>query len=288
MLEEIIEKSLERVVPGTADFRDSEGFLCCGKCGQRREKKIEFDFGKGPVSRIVGIQCRCGAEEERQRAEQIKVQQEAERRTHSLMDPAFKDCYFSEFKKTRENEENFSICRNYAENFDACKASGYGLLMTGPVGTGKTYAASCVSNHILSSGHSVLFTNMPRILSRIESDRQAEENLLERLKTVDLLVLDDIGAERTTSYAAEKMFAVVDARYRAKRPIIVTSNLSIQDMQQETDLKYQRSFDRLFEMCLPMTWIGRNWRRNDYQKRVSDMRATIFGETKIPFAEATS
>ena len=91
----------------------------------------------------------------------------------------------------------------------------------------------------------------------------------------DRLIIDDLGAERSTDYALEKVYNIVDSRYRAKKPLILTTNLSMDEMKDTADLRYGRIYDRIFELCYPMQFVGPSWRRREATRRFNDMKALL-------------
>ena len=93
-----------------------------------------------------------------------------------------------------------------------------------------------------------------------------------------LLIIDDLGAERSTDFALEKVYNVVDSRYRAKRPIILTTNLSMEEMKETLDIRYTRIFDRIFEMCYPMQFKGLSWRKGEAARRYNDTKSFLEGD----------
>lgn len=77
-----------------------------------------------------------------------------------------------------------------------------------------------------------------------------------------LLILDDFGMERQTEYALEQVFNVVDARYHSGQPLIVTTNLSLSELQNPQSREHTRIYDRILEMCSPVNF-GNNGRRKE-------------------------
>ena len=75
---------------------------------------------------------------------------------------------------------------------------------------------------------------------------------LDALKNCDLLILDDFGMERQTDYAQEQVFGIIDGRYLARKPLVVTTNLSVQEMKEPADMTEKRIFDRILEVCVPL------------------------------------
>ena len=78
---------------------------------------------------------------------------------------------------------------------------------------------------------------------------QDKQALLDRMQSYSLLVLDDLGAERDTAYAAEQVFNVVDARVQTGLPLVVTTNLSVKEMQEADSMQLKRIYDRVLELC---------------------------------------
>ena len=101
----------------------------------------------------------------------------------------------------------------------------------GDVGTGKTTLAMLVSKAALEAGHSVAIYSVPRLLAEIRDTYDADarrallRRLLQRLRAVDLLHLDDLGAEKQTDWVLEQLYSLVNERYEAERSIVVTTNL---------------------------------------------------------------
>lgn len=121
-----------------------------------------------------------------------------------------------------------SEVRRYVRNLDARLREGRGLWLTGDVGTGKTSLAMLVSKAAIDSGHSVAIYSLPRLLNLIRDEVGGENSLLDlldRLSSVDLLHIDDLGAQHTTPWRLEQLYSIVDARYQARRAIVATTNL---------------------------------------------------------------
>ena len=95
--------------------------------------------------------------------------------------------------------------------------------------------------------------------------------------TMEASIIDDLGAERSTDTALEKVYNIVDSRYRAKRPVILTTNLGIDEMKETLDIRYSRIYDRIFEMCYPMQFKGQSWRKVEAAYRFDEMRKFLEG-----------
>ena len=147
------------------------------------------------------------------------------------------------------------------EHWEDAARKNIGLLLFGDVGTGKSFLAGCIANALLEQDVPVLMTNFPTILNRMTglfgSDRA---DFLASLNAYDLLILDDLGAERGTEYALEQVFAVIDARYRSRKPLVVTTNLTLDALKHPDDLAHARIYDRILEICAPILFGGENLR----------------------------
>ncbi len=118
--------------------------------------------------------------------------------------------------------------RGYVRNLNARIEEGRGMWLVGDVGTGKTTLAMIVSSAALEAGRSVAIYSLPRLLNLIRDEVGTDNSLLDlldRLSCVDLLHIDDLGAQHTTPWRLEQLYSIVDARYQAGRAILATTNL---------------------------------------------------------------
>lgn len=274
--------------PENGDYYDSEGFLVCGKCHTRRQvevnmpdlKAVPFD-PKKKVRVKMPVSCRCRAE--RRYQEEQMLQQNKDMRAmealkrQSLMDERLRDVSFDSFRKTNDNAYNLKLCLRYANHFDEMLAKNQGLLFYGGVGTGKTFAAACIANHLLNQRIPVIMTSFVKLLESMQGFSEDDSALIARLNRAKLLIIDDLGAERSTDYALEKVYDIVDSRYRAKLPIILTTNLSMTELKESTDIRYTRIYDRIFEMCYPMQFKGQSWRKVEAARRFDAMKNFLEG-----------
>ena len=88
------------------------------------------------------------------------------------------------------------------------------------------------------------------------------DHYMKSLMRPDLLILDDLGAERNTSFGKERVFDVVDKRLLTGKPMIVTTNIPLSVMKQAVDLDDRRIFDRILEVCVPIRFDGENFRKS--------------------------
>ena len=97
------------------------------------------------------------------------------------------------------------------------------------------------------------------------------------MNSAKLLIIDDLGAERSTDFALEKVYNIIDSRYRAGLPMILTTNLTLKEMKEATDIRYSRIYDRIFEVCYPMEFTGPSWRKVEASRRFEEMRQFLEG-----------
>lgn len=256
------------------DYTDPEtGLLVCGVCGEPKQIRVEL---LGMVQ-TVPCDCRCIQEEkDRQREEQARRDAEymaTRRRAECFGDDMRKaGCTFD--SDDQRNAKLARQVRGYARQFEKFKQEGRGLLFLGPTGTGKTFYACCIANALIDAGYSAIVTNFAQIANDLQGtfDKAQVHN---RLLRADLLVLDDLAAERDTSFMQEIVFQVVEERSAAKKPLIVTSNVSTQEFMNPGDLARRRVFSRLKEVCIPIAVTGADRREEQMRKRVAGDQALL-------------
>lgn len=141
------------------------------------------------------------------------------------------------------------VCRKYVDHWEEMKADNIGILFYGGVGTGKSFLACCIANALIDRCVKASVTNFPRIMNRLQGFGEDKQGFLDKLNRYDCLVIDDLGVERDTSYSVEQIYNVVDARSRSGKPLIVTTNLSLDDLRNPSSMGYARIYDRVLEMC---------------------------------------
>jgi DNA replication protein DnaC len=170
----------------------------------------------------------------------------------SVIPAKYRGVSFERPPVTQMNDIVVRRVRDFCGSIDQNLDDGRGLWFYGSAGTGKTTLAMLVSRTALEAGRSVAIYSLPKLLSRIrrtfdaETGEQSYSDLFERLATVDLLHIDDLGAENRTEWVLEQLYALVNERYEAKRSLVVTTNLEEQQLEDQIG---GRVVSRLVEMC---------------------------------------
>ena len=144
-----------------------------------------------------------------------------------------------------------SEVRRYANDIGVNLDQGRGLWFMGDVGTGKTTLAMLVSKAALDAGRSVAIYSLPRLLAEIrttydDGSQHSYAGLLARLGAVDLLHIDDLGAERSSEWVLEQLYSIVNVRYEERRALVVTTNLDHEQLREQITA---RTVSRLVEIC---------------------------------------
>lgn len=251
------------------DHRNEEGLLICGKCGTPKEMRLNCEaLGR---SSIVPIQCECAKAEERERIERErdKMRREKAERMRKECFPAsgfYRDCTFE--ADDGKTPQTSSLCERYAATFDP--KDPYGLLLLGDVGTGKSYMSSAIANRLIDLGFSAFQTDVRYIVNLMESSFEKRQRNLDRILSYDLLLIEDLGAQRNTSYMMEHVYAIIDGRYKSGKPMVITTNLDPWRINDTSgDEAWKRVFDRILERCYPIEFTGSN-RRVEKKKEMRE------------------
>ena len=260
----LIDKAAAGVELAGDEYIDpADGLIHCKKCGGQRQTVVPC-FGKpGYFMPRCICQCQREAEEQRKAAEERQRRMERIKRRKAQ---GLQDRYLYDYTFANDNGQNplMDKARAYVENWKEAYKNNTGLLLFGDVGTGKSFFAGCIANALLDRDVPVLMTNFPTILNRLTgmfSEDRAD--FIASFDEYDLLIIDDLGVERSTEYAMEQMFFVIDSRYRSRRPMIITTNLKLAELKNPPDLAHARIYDRILERCAPILFAGKNFREKN-------------------------
>lgn len=244
-------------------INSADGLKYCGKCHTPKEAFFPADlqaqgFTKHPVM------CKC-ADERREREEAKRREYERMSYMTILRSEAFRDMPVAgwRFESATVTTPQLAKARGYAQNWDEFKKAGIGLLLFGSVGTGKSYAAGCIANALIDRLESVLFVGMSDVVNRMQGNFGTDrDSYMTSLMRPELLILDDLGAERNTSFGKERVFDVINRRRLTGKPMIITTNIPIVTMQKAASLDERRIYDHILEACVLIRFDGENFRKS--------------------------
>ena len=228
--------------------------------------------------RRVPIACRCRSEAY-ERDKKVMEQQDLRRRlerfkAYSLMDNRFEVSTFENWAHRPDNRDDYILGTKYCEHWETMYANNRGLLLYGKAGNGKTFLSFAIANALYKQGKAVMAISISRLLSVIKDsfDKHGdlgEADVLNTVRDASLLVLDDLGVEYKTAWAYEKLYTIIDTRYRANKPTIITTNFSLDalrenlatiDMRTRLTDPSERIFSRITEICAFHEVTGASWR----------------------------
>ena len=259
----------------TADYLDEEGCLHCGTCGKRKQMKVSL-MG---FEHVVSCLCECEVKA-RQELDEKMQREEEQRQLYQRKSVGLRERRFWEWKFENDNGSNqkILIARQYVENWTDMKRKNVGLLLMGPVGTGKSFFAGCIANALLEQGERVMMTNFSRILNEMTSYQADKNQIIQNLVDYPLLIIDDLGIERNSEFALEQVYNVIDSRYCKMLPLIVTTNLGLNEMKStDLDTAHQRIYSRILEMCVPIYCGGEDKRKEEGTEKLVQVQNLIIG-----------
>src|SRR5690625_1693087 len=238
----------------------------CNDCGQdviQKELVIPIGPYKGDTI-IANYGCECADIELAKRTIEIKKEIQMRRMQevfdyYSLVNHSLQQATLTNYEPTNaELAKAKQDITNYINEFDGTK----NLLLHGSYGTGKSHLSIAVTKELMEKGFQCLFLSLPKLLTKIKETYNnkgvTEDELLDMIQRVDLLVLDDLGAEHNTDWVNSKLFEVLDSR--AGKATIYTTNLNSKDLRERIN---ERNFSRIMENTQVIRMNGRDYRRKE-------------------------
>lgn len=239
-----------------------DGIKYCKLCKKPKQCKVTFSG----VEYIVGCTCDC-PDKVLQGIEDAKKLERVNELRSGITDNIYKSMTFDK----ADNEIKFA--KRYVDGFDKWYKDNIGLMLLGDKGTGKTFAAACIANALCDKMQSVYMANILSITQQISSFDNSF--IINKIKNCKLLIIDDIGAERQTDFMCEQIYNIIETRYRAKKPLIITSNLTMEQLKTCNDIRLVRTYDRLKEMCHPIIMLGESRRIKKANDRFQDVKSEL-------------
>lgn len=281
-MESIGESIFGNVLPKMSDYAetsdyDKDGLKYCGKCNTPKSLVVKL-LGKDT---LVPTPCKCRQEKiEAEKERELRDEKrEAIRKLKSLwlQDEKFKNAKFCNTQETKYNKRQLKIANRYVEAFDKMYEKNQGLLFYGGTGTGKSRLAYCICNELLEKYHTVVATSIADILQNAKYGKINEE-MLDAIISAELVFFDDLGTERATDTAREIAYYVIDCRSRSNKPVIITTNLSLEEMKRVDDIKTKRVYERLLEICHPVEFTGPSYRMKIALERNDEIVKMLEGD----------
>lgn len=223
----------------------------CGECDGT--KRCPYGYTKPAIEKLVagyGVPyevCRYGL---LKRLERAFVNGQLPRRYFGKT--------FSDYEITEQNREAVGVAKWFLMKPADSNTQGVGIYYHGMTGSGKTFLAALIAKTYINQLKSVIFGDVPSLLERVkktfDNPRQEQPDVLGQYQRCDLLVLDDLGVGKITEWNVGVIYQLVNERYNQNRPVIVTSNYDLEELQKRLstgdEWSAQRIISRLREICI--------------------------------------
>lgn len=244
---------------GQGNVLTDQGLLYCGKCRKRKQIRLYSSL----LGRVLEPYCLCKCQHDKNAAEHDRILRQAkELNAQHTLSRADNLMLRSTFKEDKYPNSSMSrIAHDYVNRWELFYSrNNIGLYIYGNVGVGKTFYSSCIANDIAKVyGNTVKALSITTALNELYSTSD-KAGYISDLASYDLLILDDFGTERRTDYTTEQIFSIIDERYKAQKPLIVTSNSEYASLKDADDIHQQRINDRIRDMCIPVEHKGESKR----------------------------
>lgn len=271
IVQALANESHRRIVVRENDYK-KDGVWYCGICHTPKQ----YNKQVGDIFINAMCLCKCAAEEYRKEEEAFKAKEEqreiSHRRAVCFPVPEMADWTFE--ADDGKNPQLSEVAKKYCERFPEAMRDGAGLLLYGSVGTGKSFLAACIANYLLDHKYTVAFDNCRGYADKAFNDK---EDFLETISLSDLVIIDDLGMERETEYMKETVFQILDKRCQSGKPLIVTTNLTNDQLKSPRSVDEERVYSRMLEKSVPILMKGEDRRRAAGKDMAKEWREILFG-----------
>lgn len=231
---------------------EKDGLIHCGKCDTPRQVRIG-ELLEVDADIVKTCLCKCRTkklEDEKHEIENAKIRE----KTKGYIRDNYKQIQEFVPDETFENDKGYQpkikIAKDYCKNWNENLKNNVGIIFVGSPSSGKSFMASCIANELSQRGIPVIKTRIKTLIDDM-FDRN-KTRYIKNMSKAELLVIDDFGTEHSSSYNWSQVYDIIDTRYRAKKPIIVTTNLSAKQLKENNgkDIEFARIAERLIEMCI--------------------------------------
>ena len=274
------------------EFVGDDLLIHCKTCGEPKQELIRdaSEYHCSPNLLHTKAQprlCKC----ERTRGDEQRIASMLMEKEEAIRESR-RDCfgnnsYISAVFDESETSKAAQSCRAYAEHFNdkmkngqTPRTGGVGLLLYGPIGTGKTYLAASIANLLVDKGYKVKFTSLPAICDQITGNFGNTEKILDELSSYDLVVLDELRKEETESSnpkTSDRVYRVIDRLYSNKIPMIITTNLPKETIKNRDGAAY-RIYSRILGRCVLIPVNGTDRRIDDSNDNKENLKEMILNE----------
>ena len=255
------------------DYTGEDGFLYCGKCRTPKESYYPEETAKWLGRNTHPAECDCQRAKrlEREAAEQKRKHLEtvADLKRRGFTNPEIQNWTFA---NDNGHTPQMNYAHAYVDEWEAMQADNIGYLLWGSCDSGKSFLAGCIANALMEKEIPVRMTNFAAILNDLAASFEGRNEYIDRLCSFPLLIIDDFGTERGTEYGLEQIYNVIDSRYRSNKPLIVTTNLTLDNLQKPQDTAHARIYSRVIGMCVPVLCTGRQNRKHIAQKKMETLK----------------
>lgn len=270
--EKIVQSAEEQNPKAPGDYM-KDGLLHCGKCHTPKQAMIRQPRIKGIEQgyKPMPIVCEC----RKQRLKEERKEREAyERRVYRMKALGKSGASHTFAADDRAEEYATRVCYGYSLEFKAVENGvkppipSDGLLLCGNTGTGKTFLCHAVLNAVADKGYSIMAVTVGQFERKVWSGDKGE--IFKAIERTDLLLLDDLGAERSSPYVQQLVFDLVDTRVSARKPLLITTNMTKEQIFRPEDTDNKRIISRVLGSVSVVTMTGRDRRVQDFSAQAKE------------------